>query len=275
MESLIIHEEYLKYKEELEKLTEHLAKMVEEYTHKVSHEYHFLLTEYINKIGKLERTEFEYSLKALAIKRKMELARSYLNRQESPDEDKIDEVIQKEYKEYYERLEKMEKDIKAANLFTDAPVLSEEEGKELKSLYKQLVKKLHPDVKKEATEHDLMLWNHAVDSYEKGDLEMLRTIADIACGIEEKLPEEPEDAVAKLKEKCEKIRTRITEYMGKLSSLDKVFPFDKRMFLNDAVMVEMRRQELMHSIDEWKVYYKELRQKYKMLLNGECYSAAD
>lgn len=159
MEGLIIHEEYLKYKEELERLTEHLAKMVEEYTHKVSHEYHLLLTEYINKVGKLERTEFEYSLKAMAIKRKMELARSYLNRKESPDEDKIDEEIRKEYKEYYERLEQMEKDIKVANLFTDALVLSEEEGKELKSLYKQLVKKLHPDVKKEATEQDLILWN--------------------------------------------------------------------------------------------------------------------
>ena len=271
MESLIIHEEYLKYKEELEKLTEHLAKMVEEYTHKVSHEYHLLLTEYINKIGKLERTEFEYSLKAMAIKRKMELARSYLNRKEAPDEDKIDEEIQKEYKEYYERLAQMEKDIKVANVFTDAPVLSEEEGKELKFLYKQLVKKLHPDVKKEATEKDLMLWNQAVDSYEKGDLEMLRTIADIASGIEEKLPEKSEDAVEELKEKCEKVRTRITEYMSKLSSLDKVFPFDKRMFLNDKVMVEMRRQELMSSIDEWKAYYKELRQKYKRLLNGESY----
>ena len=126
-------------------------------------------------------------------------------------------------------------------------------------------------MKKEATERDLMLWNQAVESYEKGDLEMLRTIADIASGIAEKLPEKPEDAVEELKEKCEKIRTRITEYMSKLSSLDKVFPFDKRMFLNDPVMVEMRRQELMSSIDEWKAYYKELRQKYKMILNGESY----
>ncbi len=93
-----------------------------------------------------------YSGKAMAIKRKMELVRSYLNRKGSPDEDKIDEVIQKEYKEYYERLEQMEKDIKVTDLFTDAPVLSEEEGRELKSLHKQLVKKPHPDVKKEATE---------------------------------------------------------------------------------------------------------------------------
>ncbi len=39
---------------------------------------------------------------------------------------------------------------------------------------------------------------------------MLRTIADIASGIEEKLPEKPEDAVEELKKKCEKIETRET-----------------------------------------------------------------
>lgn len=269
MNEIILHREFEKYKEELERLTEHLAKLVEEYTHKVSHEYNMLLTEYINKVGKLERTEFEYSLKARAVKRKIELARSYINRMEAPDENKIDEEIQKEYKEYFERLEEMERDVKLANRLMDATMLTEEEGKELKDLYKQLVKKLHPDVKKEVTEQDEMLWNQTVEAYETGNLETLRTIADIVTGVEEKLPEKSENAVKELKEKCEKICGKVTDYMNKLSALDKVFPFDKRMFLKDVVLVEMRREELKRSIDNWRAYYKELKKKYKQILEGE------
>ena len=69
-----------------------------------------------------------------------------------------------------------------------------------------------------------------------------------------------------MKEKCEKIRGKITDYMSKWSALGKVFPFDKRMVLNDVALVEMRREELKRSFDDWKTYYKQLMKKYKQIL---------
>jgi len=55
-------------------------------------------------------------------------------------------------------------------------LMSQEESKQLQSLYRELVKTLHPDVNENQTEKYKLLWNQTQQAYLNGDIEELKTI---------------------------------------------------------------------------------------------------
>lgn len=60
----------------------------------------------------------------------------------------------------------------------------EERQVRLKEIYRMVVRKLHPDMRKELTEHERDLWHQAQEAYEKEDSEQLEVILAM-CEIEE------------------------------------------------------------------------------------------
>lgn len=60
-----------------------------------------------------------------------------------------------------------------------------EEEKELKQLYRQLVKRLHPDLNLNLTENELRLFYQTIDAYKNGDMNMLKLIASLVDSGEE------------------------------------------------------------------------------------------
>ena len=65
----------------------------------------------------------------------------------------------------------------------EADALSEDEIKELKMLYRKLVKILHSDMNPDRTDAQKELFEHAVTAYKNGDLATLRMI-DAMVGSE-------------------------------------------------------------------------------------------
>ena len=59
----------------------------------------------------------------------------------------------------------------------EAEFLSQEEGKLLKKLYRNIVKVLHPDINPNVTEEKIQLLNQAVTAYKNGNLKTLEIIA--------------------------------------------------------------------------------------------------
>ena len=64
--------------------------------------------------------------------------------------------------------------------------LSEENAKELKNIYRKLIKKLHPDLNKENAIKNKNLLLQVTQAYENGDLETLRNLELLTDEIIEK-----------------------------------------------------------------------------------------
>ena len=63
-----------------------------------------------------------------------------------------------------------------------ADPLSEEESRELKILYRKVIKALHPDMNPEITDAQARLFDQAVSAYKNGDLPAMRLIDEMVGG---------------------------------------------------------------------------------------------
>ncbi len=158
MGDVIINPEYLKLIEEVKQLKEDIANLYEEKDELLYHTCKIIETEYMSKVGVLEYKLYEFQCKILRLKRKIELYQININRQEVPNEKEIEEKLDAEYKEYEKKLNKMSNDIQEALDRKNCSFLSEEDGKELKNIYRRLIKKLHPDLNKESSEKNKNLF---------------------------------------------------------------------------------------------------------------------
>ena len=80
------------------------------------------------------------------------MIRAKINHQEKIDEEEIEKQLDREYKEYMDKLKIMAEDIRTAKEISNLRDLSIEESKELKRLYMEIAKELHPDLNSNITE---------------------------------------------------------------------------------------------------------------------------
>ena len=98
-------------------------------------------------------------------------------------------------------------------------------AKELKSLYRKIVKALHPDNKKDRTPKDDELLMEAKKAFEEGDLERLRQIAEMIEDedIEKRFKNTPEDIEA-LKELKQRLKNRLLDLEREVQHIKNSFP---------------------------------------------------
>lgn len=108
------------------------------------------------------------------------MIRAKINHQEKIDEEEIEKQLDREYKEYMDKLKIMAEDIRTAKEISNLRDLSIEESKELKRLYMEIAKELHPDLNSNITEKEEVLWQRAKDAYEMGDLDLLKIFYEMA-----------------------------------------------------------------------------------------------
>lgn len=265
--TIIIHEGYQRLQKEAEALTGRLADIVMQYSNMTSQQYHRILADYYRKVGNLECEWYDIYCNALTVRRKTELLRSAINRQVPVDLQAIEVQVAQEYQAYYERLQKLKMDKKIAEEYMVSPKLSKEETKELHALYIELVKVLHPDVKKHRTKKEEALWEQVVQAYECADLTLLRLLADVVRAMEpDREQEESENAFDVVHGKCDRLRASIDSYEKKIEELQGKFPFSKQEFLADKTAVAKQQEELREQIEQWRKYAAELVERYTELL---------
>ena len=156
-------------------------------------------TAYMLSFGSLEYRLYKAYCKYLRLKRKRDMIQAKKNRQE-----KIKmEVIDKKVDEINHALER-----------SKAEVLSEEDAKLLKKLYKNIVKRLHPDINPLVTDGEKELFYNATEAYKDGDLASLQIIYDIVCSGDDKdggdlTGKSLEDEVKRLEDLVEQVQRDI------------------------------------------------------------------
>ena len=182
----------------------------------------------------------------LRLKRKVELIRIKINRQEMVSISDIEKILDGEFAEYQKKLQEQIDKMSAALERSRSKFLSEDETKELKTLYRMIVKALHPDLHPESSEAQIRLFQNAVDAYENGDLNTLRIIKEM---VEDAvLSEYKENGIVVLQREKARLETMIKHIKGQIGEIRNSYPYNLKSILQSEKLMAEKKAELEDTI---------------------------
>jgi hypothetical protein len=254
MGDLIVHPEVAALLERVEHAKQQLALLLEEREHLLQREALAWRMVYFEKIGVLEQELFELECELARKRRRFELIQALLNRRMPVDERRIDEQLEQEFQEYLQTLHEMAAEQQWYLFWRDAEKLEPAVLDELKALYRQLIKWLHPDVNLDLSELQRALWHRVIAAYEANDLEMLKMLHGLAEAerSQYQLPAPSnggtsgasEDVLQTLRNRSSKMELHARQIILELDAIRTQFPFSFIELLNDPRQVTERRAQL-------------------------------
>ena len=250
-----------KYDDEIDKLRVSVSMLLLERDDLLLHECKNIENQYILKFGKLEHKVYEAECDYRRLKRKLELIIICRNHNKPIDLAKIDEQLEKELGEFYKKLNSRLDEIEEAKRRASLPKLSKEDAAELKSIYRKLIKKLHPDMNPNVTEYEKELFNKVVECYENGDLMGLQIIA---ITLEDKTitPENTFEEKQRLTLLVDKLNQEIHE-------IKTTYPYILLEILNDKQKTAERFKKLHEMYDRYLYEIKIYTDEIELYLNEE------
>lgn len=255
--NVIVFPDFEKLKNEVEKMRTELSMLLLE-----RDELQFVIcknieTEYMLNLGSIEYRAYEAQCLSLRLKRKIELIQAKKNRQEKVIISAIEETLDTEFAEYQKRLDEQINKMNDALKRSKAEVLTDEENKELKKLYRKIVKALHPDINPDVSETQVNLFDNAVQAYKNGDLKTLRIICEMVGNSP--LPEQHKDALTQLNEEKERLQNLLKAIRDSIEKIKSEYPYTMKEILEDKEKTEQKKQELESILRQ----YNELISIYK------------
>ena len=227
----------------------------------ISHDLPYLTSLYLELIGRKLHEIYCLSLELSILKQRMTLLQAYVNRNEVPDIKAVDKKINVQFAEYQKRIEEEAKKLAAArDYLLKGSLLSEEETKELRTIYFMIVKRLHPDVNPNLNEKDNELFIKAQAAYEMLDLDSLRLIL-ISLDLDNPPPVE----AYKLEEMVEKLTENVRELQSQIDKLNLEFPFILKEKLINEEWVKSELESAQKEIEAYKIEIEKYK-KYVILL---------
>ena len=274
----VVHEEYARLKEAQRAALERLSMLLCTYDDQILQQKPYWEAKYTEAFGVLEQQCYAAFVRSSELRRRIALARAYMNHGAEPDAEAIDEQIAQEFKEYEEMLRQMEEERGRAAQILGAKEMSDEDTKRFKHLYRQLAKKLHPDLHPEQTAEMKKLWQRAMDAYALGDLARLEILAAIAeskyADVNTAATGEKQDVSTSILEEMRAALTRTEERIRKcltaLERLEQEFPFKHRALLENRCAMDERKNEIKHQIAHYTAACKELEMQLAMMMQGRA-----
>ena len=240
MENILIFPDISKIQKDNERLKAEITMAVLERDDLKFNQCRNIETAYMLKLGNLEYKAYKAECDMLREKRKMELVQARINRQEQIDLKSIGHVLDEEFLEYQSRLDERLDRMNEALKRSKGEYLSDAESKELKQLYRKIIKALHPDLHPELSQSELNLFYQAVDSYESGDLQGLRLIETM---VAEDGKQVTEDALS-MEKKNERLKGILASLQDEIEKIKSSFPYNKLDLLEDDAAVEKEKEKL-------------------------------
>lgn len=246
---VIAFPDFEKLKSEVEKLRTELSMLLLE-----RDELQFVIcknieTAYMLSLGSIEYKAYEAQCAALRLKRKIELIQAKKNRQEKIIISAIEETLDNEFAEYQKQLDEQIDKMNNALERSRSEILTDEENKELKKLYRQIVKSLHPDINPDVSSAQITLFENAVNAYKNGDLPTLRIIGSMVGG--DSLPEQHTDAMAQLAEEKKRLQSSIESVRDSIEKIKTEYPYTLKDIIDDEEKTEQKRLELEKILEQY------------------------
>ncbi|MCB1144631.1 MAG: hypothetical protein KDK54_20415 [Leptospiraceae bacterium] len=262
MTEIQISPEYKKIKDRLDHLIKEFSILQEEEGYLLHHEKPVLIIKYNLEIGKYVLEFLTKNLEILKLKRKIELIQAYINQNIDVDMNHIEETLQTEYKTWMEQITSLDEDIQSAKKVSLVDI-DLNLTKNVKDLYRKLVRRLHPDLNENLSERERLLWNRLSLAYENFDLEEMKTIEMLLDSMEEV---QETSGLDELKKKVETIWDKLLKMENSLEKIKQSFPFSMKDNIMNPDWVRGEVEGYRSKIDEIEKIYPEYNKIYQGLL---------
>jgi len=233
-------------KAEVEELRKKFLTLYTQKDFMISTEKTDLYIRYLKELGQAQYENYLLQVEVRALKRKVELAQSYINRDQKPNVNLIDTQVKIELKDYYKQIEQQQETLKAAQ---EAGTISEFDMKEMHDIYRVLVKRLHPDLNPNQKEIDAELFIKAQAAYHTHDLNLLREMI-----MRLKMDENVDTLLSKNEETLDEMKVRLQKQIAEIEHdiayLLTSFPFNVRSLLEDSDALAKKKEELEREHDQ-------------------------
>ena len=266
MSDIIIFPEYEETKTAVEKLRTELSMLMLEYDELRFVECKNIEMAYMLELGSYEYKAFEAQCAFLRLRRKVEMLQAKKNRQEPIVLSMIEEALDKEFEEFQEKLNEQLGKMNDAIDRSKGEFLSEEDTKELKKLYRRIIKALHPDLHPDETTEQINLFEKAVEAYETGDLGTLRII-DVMVS-DPAIPAEHEDALTELTRERQRLSALVESVKTKITEIKSQYPYNVKSIVNDKEKIKERRDELLEITSQYEAGIEIYKARINEMLEG-------
>ena len=245
---MILHPDIVNAQANVEKLRTELSMLILERDDLLYQECKNIEMAYMLSIGGLEYKAYELECSILRLKRKIELIQAKKNRQENLVLSEIEDILDTEFAEYQYRLNAQFEAMNAALERGHACVLTENETRELKKLYRSIVMVLHPDLNSDLSDEKVQLFYNAVSAYEHADLIGLRAIWEMVASPT--IPNDTMNGLALLLKEKERLMSLIQNIKDETAKIKSEYPYTMKALVNNPDAIKRRRNELEEKIGQ-------------------------
>lgn len=242
----------------VEKLREKLSALVLARDELIHQECKNIEMAYMLSVGGLEYRFYETECAVLRLKRKADLIQAKKNRQEKVDLNAIEDLLDREFADYKKKLDAEIERMNDALYRKKGVLLTEEETREIRDLYRAIIRALHPDLHPDLAESGRRLFQNAVEAYKAGDLEDLRIIyAMLPHGLSG--GKITSDEIERLKKSIAKVERLINEIKSE-------FPYTARELVRDPQKIQEKKIRLQNSIKQLEDVFKIYQDRIEKML---------
>ncbi len=234
--------EYVRLREDVEKLRAELLALLLEQDELVHVVCRNIEMRYMLTLGGLECKVYELRCTVLRLRRKIEMIQARRNRQEKIVLSEIESALDDEFDAYRRRLDEQIGRMNAALERSRGELLSKEDARELKKLYRAIVKALHPDLHPDADPAQVRLFHNAVSAYENGDLNGLRLIGEMVSAPA--LPDRDEDGLVVLAKEKERLMELLGAVREEIEGIKEEYPYILKSIVESPERTAAKRAEL-------------------------------
>lgn len=193
---------------------------------------------YDEKLGTLELELLQLRASNASLRRRIELVVARRNRGEPVTPNVLAVItaqVDQELEAWWQELRQKERELRAGRTWlTQGSPADPQVVREVRKLYRELCRQLHPDATGGETEAFARHWPTVQTAYRELEVEVLRTVHSLV--VSGKSVGAP-DAIEELRDQCPRLEERIRAQLEKLEGLQKSPPLSHRAFLNDATQV--------------------------------------
>lgn len=246
---------YLMLSPEFEKLKLDVVALRQELLERMAERDHLLFVvcenirmEYLLEAGHLEVQAYKLWIDVQRLMRMVTLAQAAVNRQEPVDWEWISLELEAELLAYRKRLDEKLGSIQDAIIWSTLEKLTRDELIELKTLYRKIVKALHPDLNPKVTTAQALWFHRAAEAYQNGDLRGMRLIAVLLSNESE---EEPGLASAWQAEKM-RLEGLLQQLQNEVEEIRTTYPYRFSEYLKDPQKMEAHKKTLQETMQHYE-----------------------
>lgn len=217
------------------------------------------LNDYIRVFGELTMAVYEKQVECIKLKKSISFCQIAANYGKQPNKTQLEAFLQKEMAEYYQRLRQMADDNQACR---DAKAVPEHDVLKIKKIYRDISKKLHPDISPLTEKYPelLELWYRLVSAYNCNSLKEAEEIQMLINSFLERNGEEHFEIT------IPDINRRIAALEDEIRQIITTTPYTYRELLDDPAAVETKKETLNEELENYRDYAEELQKILDELL---------